>query len=293
MPDDRTLAALREQAVALRRAGKSRREIKQILAIGSNATLNDLLRGEPPPAWTVRPNAKDDLRASARELRNQGLKYQQIAAELGVSKSSISLWVRDLPKPERLSCQASRARQSAGVARYWAAERQRREATRAAISVAAAGQVGRLTDREVLIAGAVAYWCEGAKNKPHRRTDRVDFINSDPMLVTFFLRFLQAAGVSMESLIFGVSIHESADVSGAVQFWLRITGADQAQFTKPVLKRHNPRTVRKDTGAGYHGCLRIQVRRSTTLYRQIEGWARAAMETGDSDLDGPPDDPSG
>ncbi len=38
---------LRPQAVALRRAGKSRREIKQILAIGSNATLNEVLAGEP------------------------------------------------------------------------------------------------------------------------------------------------------------------------------------------------------------------------------------------------------
>ena len=39
----------REQAIALRRAGKSRREIKEILGVGSNATLNELLAGEPPP----------------------------------------------------------------------------------------------------------------------------------------------------------------------------------------------------------------------------------------------------
>ena len=45
----------REQAIALRRAGKSRREIKEILGVGSNATLNELLAGEPPPEWTRRP----------------------------------------------------------------------------------------------------------------------------------------------------------------------------------------------------------------------------------------------
>ena len=60
---------LREQAIALRRAGSSRREIKQLLAIGSNATLNEALRGEPPQPWTLRPNAKDGLRKAARELR--------------------------------------------------------------------------------------------------------------------------------------------------------------------------------------------------------------------------------
>ena len=62
----------REQAIALRRAGKSRREIKEILGVGSNTTLNELLAGEPPPEWTRRPNAKDDLHAKARRLRERG-----------------------------------------------------------------------------------------------------------------------------------------------------------------------------------------------------------------------------
>ena len=79
--------------MALRRAGKSRREIKGILRIISNGMLNDLLKGEPPPEWTRRPNAKDELRAKARDLREQGLDYEEIAAQLGVSKSSVSLWV--------------------------------------------------------------------------------------------------------------------------------------------------------------------------------------------------------
>src|SRR6266550_4878410 len=113
----------REQAVALRLAGKSRREIKEILGIAGNSTLDDLLAGVPPPEWTRRPNAKDDLRVKARELREQGLAYNQIAAELGVSKSSVSLWVRDLPRPEGLSYEECCRRVAEGVRRYWAAER--------------------------------------------------------------------------------------------------------------------------------------------------------------------------
>ena len=49
---------------------------------------------------------------------------------------------------------------------------------RAATRAAAAAQIGALTDRELLIAGAIAYWCEGAKNKPGRRSDRVIFITA-------------------------------------------------------------------------------------------------------------------
>jgi hypothetical protein len=90
-------AQLRERAIALRRAGKSVRQIKQILGPVGNRALHDALRGEPPPEWTRRPNAKDDLRARARELRRQGLDYEEIVGQLGVAKSSVSLWVRDLP----------------------------------------------------------------------------------------------------------------------------------------------------------------------------------------------------
>src|SRR5262245_4696814 len=137
LSDDR-----REQAIALRRAGKSRREIKEILGVGSNATLNDLLAGEPPPEWTRRPNAKDDLHARARLLREQGCDYNQIAAELGVSKSSVSLWVRDIPRPERLSYGESRMRAAEGARRYWETERRVREAKREAARSSAAADIG-------------------------------------------------------------------------------------------------------------------------------------------------------
>jgi predicted transcriptional regulator len=268
---------LREQAIALRRSGKSRREIAELLGITSNRALNEALRGEPPQPWTWRPNAKDDLRSKARDLRKQGLDYEQIAAELGVSKSSVSVWVRDLPRPERLSYEECRKRSAEGVQRYWDSERPAREARREAISAAAASQIGRLNDRETLIAGAIAYWCEGVKNKPYRRTDRVAFMNSDPMLIKFFLKFLTAAGVALGQLTFQVFIHEHADAEAAQQFWLDVTHADPAQFRGPTLKRHNPKTVRKNTGSDYHGCLRVDVRRGSALYRQIEGWAEAAM----------------
>ena len=265
----------REQAIALRRAGRSRREIKEIIGFTSNAQLNDALKGEPPPAWTLRPRAKDELRARARELREQGLDYDRIAAKLGVAKSSVSLWVRDIPRPERLSYEECRKRSAEGSRRYWEAERPVREARREAVRASAAAEVGPLTSREILIAGAIAYWCEGAKNKPYLRHDRVIFTNSDPALIRFFTRFLEVAGISSDRLIYRVHIHESADVEAAQEYWLRVTGAKPDQFRRTALKRHNPVTVRKNVGDTYHGCLRVDVRTSAALYRKIEGWTGA------------------
>ena len=266
---------IREEAVALRLAGRSVREIRDTLGPVGKRTLSAALNGTPPAEWTHRPNAKDDLRDKARELRTQGLSYNEIVARLGVSKSSVSLWVRDVPCPESFRY-VHNERRAEGLRKYNAA----RSARHGAETEAAAAELGKLTDREILIAGAIAYWCEGAKNKPNRKVNRVVFINSDPGLITFFLRFLDVAGVDRDDLILRVHIHENADAEVAQRFWLGVTGTRPSQFRAPTLKRHNPKTHRTNVGENYHGCLRIDVRRSGSLYRRIEGWASATMTLG-------------
>jgi hypothetical protein len=228
MRTSQELDRLREQAVMLRRQGKSRREIKEILGFG-NSTLNQLLRDEPLPAERAGPGYAE-----------------------------------------------SRARAAEGVRRYWATEHAVREAARVAISAAAAAQIGALTDREILIAGAIAYWCEGSKSKPYRLDEQVRFINSDPKLIEFFLMFLDRAGVSRERLRFRVHIHESADVEAATRFWASVTSAASAQFARPLIKHHVPR-ISREGNTGYHGCLQVSVTKSSALYRDISGWARGVM----------------
>jgi hypothetical protein len=266
------LNQLRDEAVALRLAGKSVREIREALGPVGKRTLSATLDGTPPAEWTYRPNAKDDLRDRARELRTQGLSYNEIVAKLGVSKSSVSLWVRDVPCQERFRYVHNERRQE-GLRKY----NEARSAHHAAATEAAAAEVGQLTTREVLIAGAIAYWCEGAKSKPNRKANRVVFINSDPGLIKFFLLFLDVAGVNRDDWILRIHIHENADAEAAQRFWLDVTGSHPSQFRSPTLKRHNPKTVRTNVGEDYHGCLRVDVRRSATLYRRIEGWALGAM----------------
>jgi hypothetical protein len=263
---------LRDEAITFRLAGKSVREIRDTLGPVGKRTLSAALKGTPPAEWTHRPNAKDDLRDKARELRTQGQSYNEIVAQLGVSKSSVSLWVRDIPCPERFAYVHSERRQE-GLRKF----NEARTARHTAETATAAAEIGELTDREVLIAGAIAYWCEGSKNKPNRRANRVIFINSDPGLIDFFLRFLDVAGVNRDDLILRVHIHENADAEAAQRFWLEVTGTQPSQFRSPTLKHHNPKTRRTNVGENYHGCLRVDVRSSAGLYRRIEGWATAIM----------------
>ncbi|MFJ7960608.1 hypothetical protein ACIQ62_30385 [Streptomyces sp. NPDC096319] len=259
---------LRRQAVALRREGLSLRQIRDRLKVYNNDLLHRLVQGEPPPEWTKRPNAKDDLRDRARELRLQGWTYDRIQAELGCAKSSISLWVRDLPKPEpRYTEEEHRARMNAGLARLRAAQDEERQETKRL----ARESVGTLSDRELLVAGVALYWAEGAKDKTYRRSESLQFINSDPSVITLYLRWLDLLGVERDRLRFRVSIHESADVAAAERFWAELVGVDGSTLQRATLKRHNPRTVRKNTAEAYRGCLVVYVTRSAELYRRMEG----------------------
>ncbi|MCX4906170.1 hypothetical protein [Streptomyces sp. NBC_00878] len=272
--------ALREQATALRRAGLSRRQIRDRLHVDNNDILNRLLEGEPPPEWTKRPNAKDDLRDRARELRLKGWTYDQIQVELGCSKGSISLWVRDLPKPERRDS-AEQAKLAAR--KRWEHELAIRDEKRQRTKADSASEIGAMTDRELLMAGAALYWAEGSKDKPYDRRENVLFVNSDPGVIRLYLAWLNLLGVERGRLQYRVMIHMTADVDGAKRYWADLVGVDVATFQKTTIKKHNPKTVRKNVGENYRGCLVIRVSQGAELYRRIEGWWSGMVDSAGRD----------
>ncbi|MFE4174661.1 hypothetical protein ACFRR7_21855 [Streptomyces sp. NPDC056909] len=260
---------LRAQAVALRREGLSRRQIRQRLEIHNNDTLSRLLEGEPPPEWTKRPNAKDGTRLKARELRAQGFTYDEIQAQLGVSKASISAWVRDLPKPAPRWTNIEKMQR---LEEAHSAFRASRDEERRQLTSDAFQQVGDISGRELLLLGAALYWAEGTKDKTYARRESLTFINSDVGMIRTYVRWLELLGVARHRMRCSLHIHDSADLADATRFWSEVTGVPAEDFLKPCIKRDNAGTSRLNRGEGYRGCLRIRVANSARLYRQVEGW---------------------
>ena len=255
--------------------GLTRREIAERLGIRSEKQLTAWLKGTTPPAWTRRPTAKDEVKEQARKLRAEGRSVNEIATLLDVSKSSVSIWVRDvLLSPEQRA--ALRATLSGRRAQAGATRRARRIAETARIQAAAAADIGDLTEREVFLMGVAAYWAEGEKAKPWNVSASVSFMNSDARLVLLFLAFLDGLGITREVCTFRVAIHESADEAAARTWWADQLGVPVERFARSTLKRHNPKTTRGNTGASYRGCVVVRVRRSTKLNRRIEGWWAAS-----------------
>ncbi len=116
--------------------------------------------------------------------REQGLSVKELTRLLGVSKSSVSLWVRDieLTRAQREALQermgaAGEAGSAANAAKGLARRREAQGSGRAA-----ARREGDLLHA----AGCMLYWAEGSRNR-----NVVEFVNSDPAMILFFARFLR------------------------------------------------------------------------------------------------------
>ena len=266
-----------QRAKALRRAGLSRRQIADALGLKSGGSaLSRWLKDVPPPEWTRRPNAKDDVRVKAETMRRTGMSYREIGAEIGVSTSTLSLWLRDIELTDDQEAELER-RRGDHRAKAGATNRARRLSVERNTIEDARAQVPTVAESELFVAGVVAYWAEGTKSKPWNPHRRVTFTNSDPDLIRLFLRWLALIGVNPSECSFRVAIHVNSDVEAATSFWADVTGVDVSAFGRPTLKRHNPKTVRRNVEADYHGCLVVRVARSTDLHRRIEGWWRGIV----------------
>lgn len=286
--------ALRATAVELRQAGRTYDQIAVELGI-SKSTCSLWLRDVPVPAsddtWPLAPAAgsdlsvatgdeppapgdpdvEDDPRTVARELRRQGLLLRDIAAQLGTSTTTAYRWTHDLPVPQAARHGGDAAHTDMMRRRRWDRVQAEREAERQRVQAEHAARTGALDVRERELAAVVAYWCEGHKSKPWNRSEQVSFINSDPGLVRLFLAWLDDVGFPEEHRRFALSIHESADVGAATRWWAEVLHVDRARFGPAMLKRHNPSTVRKNTGATYVGCVVVRLVQCRELYQRIEG----------------------
>lgn len=263
-----------EAAEHCRAEGMTRREIARSLGV-STWRVTELLARLPPVRPDLRARAEDAKRERARALRSAGRTMPEIAEELGVSKASVSLWTRDLPKPERKRYQHPRV-SSARRAR-WDALLADRERERVVVQEAGRREADGLTDRELLILGTALYWAEGSKSKPYRRKERLSLINSDPDVIQVHMRWLRLLGFGTEDCSFSLSIHETADVEAAERYWRAVVGPG-GRWRKATLKRHRPETVRKNIGAQYHGCLVVTTRQSRCAYQRMEGLWHGIVE---------------
>jgi hypothetical protein len=199
----------------------------------------------------------------ARELRARSMTLQDIATELGVAKSSVSLWVRDVdfePSPRR----------------YGAQRRPHpfHEAKLAQIDGCNAegiDRIGTLSDSAFFAAGVALYAGEGSKTDGN-----VKFANTDQSMVQFFCAWLRRYFVIDEGrLRVRVYLHEGLDLPAAEAHWAELTQVPLAQFQRAYRAVADP-SIRRNKHE--FGCVYVCYACATT-HRQIMGLVRALLSS--------------
>lgn len=218
---------------------------------------------------------KIHARAAATELRKNGHSYNFIAPKVGVSKSTLSAWLADIPYvPNRETVERiGKARAASGKAK----SRIKRESIELA-RTAARNELGRITKRDVFMLGLGLYVGEGAKS------DRsVCFVNSNPWVLNLIIRWLvEALGLSQKNLRLRIHLYPDCNEKESLRYWSRMTSIPLSQFQGTVVdRRTNKKAV--ESGKLPFGTAHLVVhslgekRFGVFLARKILAWSDMVM----------------
>jgi hypothetical protein len=205
-------------------------------------------------------------RQLAQELRRLGLSLPQISLVIPASRGTLTDWCREveLTPDEEARLAAHDARQ---LGRRRAGAKLRKQHTERVkeIKAIAEAEVPHLVHDPLWLAGVVAYWAEGSK-----RSSRLQFANSDPALVAFFITWARKfLGLAMDRFTIMLHLHDGQDEGQQKAFWSEATGISLDQFRK---------THFRPEGAGhrknplFHGVASVRILRSADLLRRVFGW---------------------
>ncbi|NQV13083.1 MAG: hypothetical protein HQ530_02150 [Parcubacteria group bacterium] len=195
--------------------------------------------------------------SEALRLRQKGFSLSEIQRKVGISKSTASLWLRDVELSskaiKRLAERGNLGRVNSGKTRA----RRRQEFERMC-----GKKIERLLDRtqvnddHLKMFCSLLYWCEGGKDIQ----EGLVFSNSDPALQKTYLYCLRASfPVKEEKFRVLLQLHEYHSIDRQIKFWSKVMKIPQDQFSQPYIKPHTGKRKREN----YPGCVNVKYHDST------------------------------
>ena len=191
-------------------------------------------------------------RRKAIKLRGQGKTYTYIKECLGVNKSTLSYWIRDI---ELTSSQREKIDKDAKAKRiesYIKTTKKRRKKFIQNYYDIAQQELGSLGTRDFLMAGLFLYLGEGSKSD----WSQVCISNSDPTIIRFAtFWFTKILGIKKEDIRVALHLYKDMNIEQELKFWRQVTGATKKQFWKPYIKKTSSQKINHPTFG--HGTCKI------------------------------------
>lgn len=207
------------------------------------------------------------------KLRQRGFTYRNILKEVAVSKSSVSLWLKDLPLTEGEKKVLKRSKDSAikrGRIRAAASLRFAREDRDRVIFFEAKKEFSLFISESLFQVGLALYWAEGSK-----RSNQFAFTNSDFQMINLMVDWMERYfSIPRSEIRARLYIHKPYAHERCEEFWSSKTGISIKNFRRTIYKP-TPLLIKKRPG--YRGCIRIEVGK-VAFFRKMVFWQQMFLE---------------
>ncbi|MDD2758505.1 MAG: helix-turn-helix domain containing protein [Patescibacteria group bacterium] len=207
---------------------------------------------------------KNNIRDKAMELRKEKKSYRQISEQLGISKSTVSLWLKNLKWSEDIIdelAKIAKTKSRAQLKVMTEKRRQQNEARRKEAAKEAARQFSGFLKNYIFLTGISIYWGEGDK-QAHNGLVRMS--NTDPMMLRLFIKFLkEICGVPQERIKLWLLLYPDNNEEACRKYWKRLCHVQDSQFVKTqrIVGRHKKRRLGFGVGNLYvcDKCLKVKI----------------------------------
>lgn len=183
-------------------------------------------------------------------LRKRGKSYSEIKKVLGVSKGTLSAWLKGHPFSEK-RIRALRDWNKVRIEHYRETRRRRREEALAIVYKNERISIGKLSKRDVFIGGLFLYWGEGGKTK----NSELSMSNTDPAAIKAFIFWLaRAFGIEKRKIAIRLRLYRDMDIAKETDFWAKTLGIDRKVFKKPYIKNSASVGMSYKSGFGHGTC---------------------------------------
>jgi predicted transcriptional regulator len=206
----------------------------------------------------------------AIELRKKGFSYSEIRKLLFIPKSTISYWLKKIklsdPQLRRLKRKRSEAAKTGSKFK-----KLKTQEIIERIQRLASEEIKQISKRELWLMGIMLYWKERLShgNKSDLKKG-VRFTSSDIHLIKLFLRWLKEIGqLKREEIEFDIFLsRRKRNMNRIINYWSEITGYPKESFPRIYFQ----------SGKSEFGLLRVRVKASSMLARQISGWIKGIQK---------------
>ncbi|MCG2700241.1 hypothetical protein L6274_04280 [Candidatus Parcubacteria bacterium] len=182
----------------------------------------------------------------AVKLRKKGLSYNKISKELGIPKSTMHYWFKDLKWSKVIKKDLTEKAKIQSTRRLRAvikAQRKRWGDRRKKFREDAIKEFPILKSNPLFLANLMLYWAEGDSNV---RSSCTRLSNTDPKMIRIFSNFLRyVCSIPRERIRVMMILYPDLDEKTCMKFWSRASCVPKNQFYKTqfIYGRHPTRRL--------------------------------------------------